>query len=119
MSLAAGLVLLFAVLCLIYWRVPQGPCRGGRSGPGALGATVAMAVVDYAFPLYLSNVSTLRVGTSFVFILIVLSGSTCSRSSCWPARWSTSCGSNTGAPPAKARCVRADSQGDPHPGSPR
>ena len=31
-----------------------------------------MAVVDYAFPLYLSNVSTLRVGTTFVFILIVL-----------------------------------------------
>ena len=31
-----------------------------------------MGVVDYAFPLYLSNVTSLRVGTSFVFVLIVL-----------------------------------------------
>ena len=31
-----------------------------------------MAVVDYAFPLYLTNVTSLRVGTSFVFVLIVL-----------------------------------------------
>ncbi len=71
-SLVAGLVLLFAVLCVIYWRVPRGPIPWRSIWPGALGATAAMAVVDYAFPLYLSNVSTLRVGTSFVFILIVL-----------------------------------------------
>jgi len=32
----------------------------------------AMAVVDYAFPLYLSHVSTLRVGSTLVFVLIVL-----------------------------------------------
>ena len=40
--------------------------------PGALGATLAMGVVDYAFPLYLDNVSTLRVGTPLVFVLIAL-----------------------------------------------
>jgi membrane protein len=31
-----------------------------------------MAFVDYGFPLYLSNVRSLRIGTSFVFVLIVL-----------------------------------------------
>jgi membrane protein len=71
-SLVAGLVLLFAVLCVIYWRVPRGPIPWRSIWPGALGATTAIAVVDYAFPLYLQNVTTLRVGTSFVFILIVL-----------------------------------------------
>ena len=40
--------------------------------PGAAGATLAMGVVDYAFPLYLQNVTSLRIGTSFVFVLIVL-----------------------------------------------
>ena len=49
-SLAAGLVLLFAVLCLIYWRVPKGSVPWRAIWPGALGATVAMAVVDYALP---------------------------------------------------------------------
>ena len=33
---------------------------------------LAIAIVDYAFPLYLANVTTLRIGTSFVFVLIVL-----------------------------------------------
>ena len=72
-SLAGGLVLLFAVLCLIYWRVPRGPipwrCDLARR---ARRDASRWRVVDYAFPLYLSNVSSLRVGTSFVFILIVL-----------------------------------------------
>jgi membrane protein len=41
--------------------------------PGALGATLAIAVVDYAFPLYLSNISTLaHIGTTLVFIVIIL-----------------------------------------------
>ncbi|MBA3408218.1 MAG: YihY/virulence factor BrkB family protein [Solirubrobacterales bacterium] len=40
--------------------------------PGALGALVAMGIVDYGFPLYLSNVTSLRIGTSFLFVLIVL-----------------------------------------------
>jgi membrane protein len=71
-SLAAGLVLLFAVLCLIYWRVPKGSVPWRGIWPGALGATVAMAVVDYAFPLYLTNVSALKFGTTFVFVVIVL-----------------------------------------------
>jgi membrane protein len=72
LTLAGGLVLIFAILCLVYWRVPRGAIPWRCVWPGALGATVAMGVVDYVFPLYLSNVRTLRIGTSFVFVLIVL-----------------------------------------------
>jgi len=72
LSLAGGLLLLFAILCLVYWRVPRGSIPWRCVWPGALAALIAMAIVDYGFPLYLSNVSSLRVGTSFLFILIVL-----------------------------------------------
>jgi uncharacterized BrkB/YihY/UPF0761 family membrane protein len=72
LSLAGGLLLLFGILCLVYWRVPSGSIPWRCVWPGALGALVAMGIVDYGFPLYLSNVSSLRVGTSFLFVLIVL-----------------------------------------------
>jgi membrane protein len=72
LTLLGGLVLIFAILCLVYWRVPRGPIPWRCVWPGALAALLAMAVVDYGFPLYLSNVRSLRIGTSFVFILIVL-----------------------------------------------
>ena len=40
---------------------------------GALGATIAIGVVDFAFPLYLTSISTIaRFGTTIVFILIML-----------------------------------------------
>jgi membrane protein len=71
-TLIGGIVTLFALLCLVYWRVPRGPIPWRCVWPGALGATAAIAVVDYGFPLYLSNVTALRIGTSFVFVLIVL-----------------------------------------------
>ncbi len=72
-SLAAGLTLLFAVLSLIYWAVPNRNMPWRAIWPGALGATLAIGVVDYAFPIYLSNISTIaRFGTTFVFVLIVL-----------------------------------------------
>jgi YihY family inner membrane protein len=71
-TLAGGLVTLFAILCLIYWRVPRGPIPWRCVWPGALVASFAIGVVDYAFPLYLSNVSQLRIGTSFLFVIIVL-----------------------------------------------
>jgi membrane protein len=71
-TLAAGVVALFAALCATYLLVPRGSIPWRCVWPGALGATVAMSVVDYCFPLYLQNVSTLRAGTTFVFVLIVL-----------------------------------------------
>jgi len=72
-TLIAGLVLLFLVLCLIYWRVPNTGLPWRAIWPGALGATLAIGVVDYAFPAYLSSINTIaRFGTTFVFVVIVL-----------------------------------------------
>lgn len=71
-TLAAGILVVFVALCATYWLVPLGRIRWRFVWPGALGATLAMTVVDLGFPLYLRSVSTLRVGTSAVFVLIAL-----------------------------------------------
>ncbi len=72
-SLGVGVLLLFGCLALIYARVPNRPIPWRSVWPGALGATIAISIVDYAFPVYLSNISTIaRFGTTVVFILIVL-----------------------------------------------
>jgi len=72
-TLLAGLVLLFGVLCVIYWSVPNRLVPWRAIWPGAAGATVAIGFVDYAFPAYLSSISTIaQFGTTFVFVLIVL-----------------------------------------------
>jgi YihY family inner membrane protein len=74
LTLVAGLVLVFAILCLIYWAVPNRSLMPWRAiWPGAALATLAIGIVDYAFPFYLSRVSSFaRLGTTLVFILIVL-----------------------------------------------
>lgn len=73
MTLAAGLVVTFAGLAVIYRTVPNCGVGWHSVWPGALVATIAIGIVDYGFPLYLSNISTLaRVGSTLVFILIVL-----------------------------------------------
>jgi membrane protein len=72
-TLAAGLLLLFAILCIVYWSVPNAFVPWRAVWPGAAAATAAIGAVDYAFPFYLSNISTIaRFGTTFVFVLIVL-----------------------------------------------
>jgi YihY family inner membrane protein len=71
-TLVAGIVVLFSALCLTYLLVPRGRIPWRCVWPGALGATAAMGVVDVCFPLYLENVSTLRAGTTFVFVVIAL-----------------------------------------------
>jgi membrane protein len=72
-SLAIGIAIIFVILCVVYWRVPNRSVPWRAVWPGALAATVAIAVVDYAFPLYLSTISTIaRFGTTLVFVLIVL-----------------------------------------------
>jgi membrane protein len=71
-TLVIGVVVLFGLLCMIYQLVPRGFIPWRCVWPGALAATAAIGVVDYAFPLYLQNVSTLRAGTTLVFILIAL-----------------------------------------------
>jgi membrane protein len=71
-SLVVGLVILFWVLCLIYWAVPNRFVPWRAVWPGALGATLAIAAVDYVFPAYLSESPLTRVGSTLVFILIIL-----------------------------------------------
>ena len=74
LTLAAGLALLFAILCVIYWAVPNRLAPWRAVWPGALGATLAMGLIDYvAFPFYLQNINSLAgINTTFVFIVIVL-----------------------------------------------
>jgi membrane protein len=73
LSLAAGLLILFAILCVIYWSVPNRLVPWRAIWPGALGATLAIGVIDYAFPLYLTNISSIaKLGTTLIFIVIVL-----------------------------------------------
>lgn len=72
-TLVAGLLLLFGILCIVYWSVPNSLVPWRAVWPGAAAATLAIGLIDYAFPFYLSNVSTIaRFGTTFVFVLIVL-----------------------------------------------
>ncbi len=71
-GIAVGLVVLFLALCITYTAVPKGIIPWSSVWPGALAATLAMGIVDATFPIYLSNVSTLRIGTSAVFVLIAL-----------------------------------------------
>jgi membrane protein len=71
-TIVAGLTLLFAALCTTYAAVPKGAIPWSCVWPGALGATLATGLVDWAFPLYLTNISTLRPGTTAVFVLIAL-----------------------------------------------
>lgn len=72
-SLGISVVLLFMCLSVIYHRVPNRPVPWRAVWPGAIGATLAIGVVDYAFPAYLTSISTLaRFGTTIVFILIML-----------------------------------------------
>jgi membrane protein len=59
-SLGVSIAILFGCLALIYARVPNR-------------ATLAVVVVDIAFPVYLTSISTIaRFGTTIVFVLIVL-----------------------------------------------
>jgi YihY family inner membrane protein len=72
-TLVGTMVVLFGALALVYRVVPNWrrvPWRG--VWPGALGATLAMAVVDYTFPLYLQGSVLTSFGGTYVFILLVL-----------------------------------------------
>ena len=73
LTLGGGLALLFGCLCAIYRLVPNERVPWRAVWPGAVGATVAIGIVDYAFPFYLGHIATIaRFGTTMVFIGIVL-----------------------------------------------
>jgi membrane protein len=72
-TLGASLLLLFGTLCVIYWAVPNCTVPWRAIWPGAAASTIAIAIVDFAFPFYLSQISTIeQVGTTLVFLVIVL-----------------------------------------------
>ena len=82
----------FIALATIYRTVPNASVPFHGVWPGALGATMAIAVVDYGFPFYLSNVSVFgglrvdpRVRADRADLVLRRS-----RSSSSAARWSTS-----------------------------
>jgi YihY family inner membrane protein len=72
-SLAVGLVLLFGCLVAIYYRVPNFRVPWRAVWPGALGATVAIGVIDYGFPVYIAHFNTIAsFGTVIVVIVVIL-----------------------------------------------
>jgi membrane protein len=72
-SLIAGMLILFGILCVIFWTVPNRMVPWRAMWPGALAATLAIGVVDVTFPLYLTHISTIaRLGSTLIFVVIVL-----------------------------------------------
>lgn len=71
--LGATLLVTFATCCVIFWAVPKGHMPWRAVWPGAVFVTLAAGIANWAFPFYLSNVSSLsRFGTTAGFILITL-----------------------------------------------
>lgn len=71
-TLAVGLMILFGVLCVIYWAVPNRLVPWRAIWPGALAATAAIGVVDYAFPAYLDESPLTKISSTLLFVMIVL-----------------------------------------------
>ena len=72
-TLGVGFLITFFALATIYRTVPNTAVAWHGVWPGALGATLAIGIIDYAFPFYLSNVSAFAgLRTTIVFVLIVL-----------------------------------------------
>ena len=72
-TIGLGLVVLFGALCITYVGRAQGrdPVVVRVAGR-ARRRRSRSALVDAIFPVYLTNISTLRIGTSAVFVLIAL-----------------------------------------------
>jgi membrane protein len=71
--LVLAVAIVFAICCVIYWAVPKGHMPWRDVWPGAAFVTVAAGVANWAFPFYLSNVSSLsRFGSTLGFVLIAL-----------------------------------------------
>jgi YihY family inner membrane protein len=71
-TLVATVVVLFIALVIVYRAVPNTKVPWRAIWPGAAAATVAMAVVDYGFPLYLQSSVINTFGGTYVFVIIVL-----------------------------------------------
>jgi len=71
--LGAAVLFTFAICCVIFWAVPKGHMPWRDVWPGAAFVTVAAGIANWAFPFYLSNISSLsQFGTTVGFVLIAL-----------------------------------------------
>ena len=71
--LVAALLVTFGLCCVIFWAVPKGHMPWRDVWPGAAFVTIAAGVANWAFPFYLSNISSLsRFGSTVGFVLITL-----------------------------------------------
>jgi membrane protein len=71
--LAAAVLVIFVNCCVIFWAVPKGHMPWRDVWPGAAFVTLAAGLANWAFPFYLSNVSSLsRFGSTVGFVLIAL-----------------------------------------------
>jgi membrane protein len=71
--LGAALLIVFGLCAVIFWAVPKGHMPWRAVWPGAVFVTIAAGVANWAFPFYLSNVSSLsRFGSTLGFVLIAL-----------------------------------------------
>ncbi len=71
--LGLAVLIVFAICCVIYWAVPKGHMPWRAVWPGAVFVTVGTGLANWAFPFYLSNVSSLsRFGSTVGFVLIAL-----------------------------------------------
>lgn len=71
--LGAALLVTFSICCVIFWAVPKGRMPWRAVWPGAVFVTAAAGLANWAFPFYLSNVSSLsRFGSTAGFVLIAL-----------------------------------------------
>ena len=68
-----ALALSFALVALIYYVVPKGHVPWHGVWPGALFVTIATAVGNAAFPVYLTSISDIdKIGGALGFILVAL-----------------------------------------------
>ncbi len=71
--LGAALLIVFAICSVIFWAVPKDHMPWRDVWPGAGFVTVVVGIANWAFPFYLSNVSSLsRFGSTLGFVLIAL-----------------------------------------------
>lgn len=71
-TLIASVLILFLALTVVYRVVPKARVPWRAVWPGAVAATIAIAIVDYTFPLYLQGSVLTSFGGTYVFVLIVL-----------------------------------------------
>ena len=71
--LGAALFVTFVICCVIFWAVPKGHMPWRAVWPGAIFVTFAAGLANWAFPFYLSNITSLsRFGTTVGFVVIAL-----------------------------------------------